>query len=205
MGTELKLKYGCNFDIADPAVGGLSDSEKLDLLVGLSTLKYTQSNSIVCATNGQTVGVGAGQQSRIDCTRIACHKADVWRFRQHPDIRSLRFKSLVKRQDRINWRVRIIEGNLDTAESAELESLLAQTVPRSFDEARERPWLKTLPPICLASDGYLPFADNVREAARHHVGVIAHPGGSSRDDVVTQTCRDLGITLVNTGVRAFHH
>lgn len=95
-------------DIADPVVGRLTDSGKLDLLVALTTLKYTQSNSIVCAVNGQTTGVGAGQQSRIDCTRIACHKSDVWRFRQHPAIRSLLFNPSVKRQDRINWRVRLI-------------------------------------------------------------------------------------------------
>jgi len=191
-------------DIADPVVGRLTDSGKLDLLVALTTLKYTQSNSIVCVTNGQTAGVGAGQQSRIDCTRIACHKADVWRFRQHPAIRSLRFNPSVKRQDRINWRVRLIEGSLDAAESAELDNVL-QTVPPAFNAALERPWLKTLPSIVLASDGYLPFPDNVREAHRHHVSIIAHPGGSTRDDVVTQTCRELGVTLVNTGVRAFHH
>jgi phosphoribosylaminoimidazolecarboxamide formyltransferase/IMP cyclohydrolase len=192
-------------DIADPVVGSLTDSVKLDLLVALTTLKYTQSNSIVCALNGQTVGVGAGQQSRIDCTRIACHKSDVWRFRQHPAIRALRFTPLVKRQDRINWRVRIIEGNLDAAELAELEDVLLDTIRHTFAEASERAWLKTLPPISLASDGYLPFPDNVREAHRHHVGFIAHPGGSTRDDLVTAACRDLGITLVNTGVRAFHH
>jgi AICAR transformylase/IMP cyclohydrolase PurH len=191
-------------DLADPVVGRLTDSAKLDLLVALSTVKYTQSNSIVCATNGQTIGVGSGQQSRIDCTRIACHKADVWRFRQHPAIRSMRFNPTVKRQDRINWRVRIIEGNLSAPESAELEGILMGKTPPTSAEA-ERPWLKTLPPISLASDGYLPFPDNVREAHQHQVGFIAHPGGSTRDDLVTAACKDLGITLVNTGVRAFHH
>ena len=191
-------------DIAEPVVGRLTDSAKLDLLVALSTLKYTQSNSIVCAMNGQTTGIGAGQQSRIDCTRIACQKSDVWRFRQHPAIRAMRFNPSIKRQDRINWRVRIIEGNLDTAESAELEGIVVGKIPHRFAES-ERAWFDMLPPISLASDGYLPFPDNVREAHRHNVGFIAHPGGSTRDDLVTAACRDLGITLVNTGVRAFHH
>jgi AICAR transformylase/IMP cyclohydrolase PurH len=192
-------------DIAEPVVGRLTDPAKLDLLVALSTLKYTQSNSIVCALNGQTVGVGAGQQSRIDCTRIACQKADVWRFRQHPSIRAMRFKSEVKRQDRINWRIRIIEGALDATEFAELKNVLEQNAPNTFADVTRQAWLKTFPPLSLASDGYLPFPDNVREAQRHGVGFIAHPGGSVRDDLVTAACRQLGITLVNTGARAFHH
>jgi phosphoribosylaminoimidazolecarboxamide formyltransferase/IMP cyclohydrolase len=191
-------------DIAKPVVGRLTDAAKLDLLLALTTLKYTQSNSIVCTLNGQTTGIGAGQQSRIDCTRIACQKSDVWRFRQHPTIRAMRFNPSVKRQDRINWRVRVIEGNLDTAESAELERILMGKIPQGFPES-ERTWLGSLPRICLASDGYLPFADNVREAYRHNVGFIAHPAGSTRDDLVSGVCKDLGITLVNTGVRAFHH
>src|SRR5215471_12387045 len=111
-------------DIAEPVVGSLTNSARLDLTVALCTLKYTQSNSIVCALNGQTVGIGAGQQSRIDCTRIACHKADIWRLRQHPSIRSLRFKSVVKRQNRINCRIRLLEGDLDAADRAGLQTIL---------------------------------------------------------------------------------
>lgn len=187
------------------SIGRLTDSARLDLVVALCTLKYTQSNSIVCALNGQTVGVGAGQQSRIDCTRIACHKADIWRLRQHPTIRSLRFKSSIKRQDRINWRIRLAEGTLDAAERAELQGALEENIPDGLNESEKRAWLKSFPPVSLASDGYLPFPDNIREAERHGVCFIAHPGGSSRDELVTATCRDLGITLVTTGVRAFHH
>jgi AICAR transformylase/IMP cyclohydrolase PurH len=160
---------------------------------------------IVCALNGQTVGVGAGQQSRIDCTRIACHKADVWRLRQHPTLRSLRFKSGIKQQDRINWRIRLAEGTLDATERAELQGILEENVPDALNESEKRAWLKSFPPISLASDGYLPFPDNIREAERHDVGFIAHPGGSTRDELVTSACRDLGIALVTTGVRAFHH
>jgi phosphoribosylaminoimidazolecarboxamide formyltransferase/IMP cyclohydrolase len=192
-------------DITKPVTGELSDSAKLDLLVSLSTLKYTQSNSIVCAVNGQTVGVGAGQQSRIDCTRIACQKADVWRLRHHPSIRSMKFKEGVKRQERINWRVRVIEGDLDATELTELEAVLRQDVPQQLDKNARDTWMKTFHPLSLASDGFIPFADNIREAHRHQVGFIAHPGGSVRDDVVASACRELGITLVNTGVRAFHH
>jgi phosphoribosylaminoimidazolecarboxamide formyltransferase/IMP cyclohydrolase len=192
-------------DVAETVVGRLTNSAKLDLLVALCTLKYTHSNSMVCALNGQTVGIGAGQQSRIDCTRIACHKADIWRWRQHPAIRSLRFKSRVKRQDRINWRIRVAERNLEVAERAELEDILEGTTPDSLNDTERLSWLKTFAPVSLASDGYLPFPDNVREAERHRIGFIAHPGGSTRDDLVTATCKDLGIALVATGVRAFHH
>jgi phosphoribosylaminoimidazolecarboxamide formyltransferase / IMP cyclohydrolase len=192
-------------DIAASVVGQLTDSAKLDLLVALCTLKYTQSNSIVCALNGQTVGIGAGQQSRIDCTRIACHKADIWRLRQHKSTRSLRFKPGVKRQDRINWRIRVLERTLDVTERAELETILEENVPDRLNDHERDLWFKGFAPVSLASDGYLPFPDNVREAQRHGVGFIAHPGGSTRDDVVAETCRDLGIALVATGVRAFHH
>jgi phosphoribosylaminoimidazolecarboxamide formyltransferase/IMP cyclohydrolase len=151
------------------------------------------------------VGVGAGQQSRIDCTRIACQKADVWRLRQHPSIRAMRFKSGVKRQDRINWRIRVVEGTLDASERAELQDILEENIPHTLNEGERRLWLKSFTPLSLASDGYLPFPDNVREAERHGVGFIAHPGGSTRDDLVTAACRDLGIALVATGVRVFHH
>jgi phosphoribosylaminoimidazolecarboxamide formyltransferase/IMP cyclohydrolase len=191
-------------DIAEPVVGLLTDSAKLDLLVALCTLKYTQSNSIVCALNGQTVGVGAGQQSRIDCTRIACQKADIWRLRQHPSVRALRFKPPVKRQDRINCRIRLLEGNLAAVDRAELQSILEQ-VPAPFHDAEKHLWLQSFAPVSLASDGYLPFPDNVREAQRHGIGFIVHPGGSTRDSLVAAACRDLGIALVTTGVRVFHH
>jgi phosphoribosylaminoimidazolecarboxamide formyltransferase/IMP cyclohydrolase len=192
-------------DLAETVVGRLTGAAKLDLLVALCTLKYTQSNSIVCALNGQTVGVGAGQQSRIDCTRIAGDKADLWRLRQHPSIRSLRFKSGVKRQDRINWRFRVAEGTLAAAERAELQDILEESIPDVLDDRERHSWLKNFAPVSLASDGYLPFPDNVREAERHGVGFIAHPGGSTRDDAVEAACRDLGIALVATGVRAFYH
>jgi phosphoribosylaminoimidazolecarboxamide formyltransferase/IMP cyclohydrolase len=117
----------------------------------------------------------------------------------------MRFQSGTKRQDRINWRIRVSEAALDAAERAELESILAGNVPDTLDDAARHSWLKSFPPLSLASDGYLPFPDNVREAQRHGVGFIAHPGGSTRDDLVSQKCRDLGIALVHTQVRAFHH
>src|SRR5215831_1685475 len=191
-------------DLADPVVGRLTDPAKLDLLVALCTLKYTQSNSIVCALNGQTVGIGAGQQSRIDCTRIACQKADIWRLRQHPSMRALRFKAGVKRQDRINCRIRVLEGNGAAEDRAELQTML-EAVPASLSDAEKHRWLQSFAPVSLASDGYLPFPDNVREAQRHGIGFIVHPGGSTRDSLVAAACRDLGIALVTTGVRVFHH
>ena len=191
-------------DIADPVVGRLTDSAKLDLLLALCTLKYTQSNSVVCALNGQMVGVGAGQQSRIDSTRIACQKADIWRLRQHRSIRALRFKPSVKRQDRINCRIRLLEGHLAAADRAGLQTML-EHVPAPPHDAEKHSWLQSFVPVSLASDGYLPFLDNVREAQRHGIGFIVHPGGSTRDSLVATACRDLGVTLVATGVRVFHH
>ena len=191
-------------DLANVVCGSLSEDAKRDLLLGLIALKYTQSNSVAFTSDGQTIGVGAGQQSRVDCTKLAGAKADVWRLRRHPNVQNLRFRSGAKRQERINWRVRYIEGDMAAAEQAAFASAL--TEPTSPLSAEERAaWLAKPADVSMASDGFIPFRDNVDCAQRHGVRFIAQPGGSARDAEVASACREYGIAMAHTGVRLFHH
>jgi phosphoribosylaminoimidazolecarboxamide formyltransferase/IMP cyclohydrolase len=168
--------------VADPVCGALDDSTVDDLLLGLITVRYTQSNSVAYVRDGATLGVGAGQQSRIGCVRLAGSKVDSWWLRRHPAIRSIGDPTL-SIQDRIN---RQLDG-LDDG------------------PADRTDWLAQLDRVSLASDGALPFRDNVDHARRHGVRAIAEPGGSIRSDDVASACREHGITLVHTGIRLFHH
>lgn len=191
-------------DLANVVCGSLSEDTKRDLLLGLIALKYTQSNSVAFTSDGQTIGVGAGQQSRVDCTKLASAKADVWRLRCHPNVQILRFVSGAKRQERINWRVRYIEGDMAAAEQAAFAAALAE--PASPLSAEERAaWLAKPANVSMASDGFIPFRDNVDCAQRHGVRFIAQPGGSARDAEVVSACREYGIAMAHTGVRLFHH
>ena len=191
-------------DLANVVCGSLSEDAKRDLLLGLIALKYTQSNSVAFTSDGQTIGVGAGQQSRVDCTTLAGAKADVWRLRRHPNVQNLRFRSGAKRQERINWRVRYIEGDMAAAEQTAFASAL--TEPASTLSAEERAaWLANPAGVSMASDGFIPFRDNVDCAQRHGVRFIAQPGGSARDAEVASACREYGIAMAHTGVRLFHH
>jgi phosphoribosylaminoimidazolecarboxamide formyltransferase/IMP cyclohydrolase len=191
-------------DLAEVVCGELTAEAKRDLLLGLVALKYTQSNSVGYALGGQMIGIGAGQQSRVDCTKLAGAKADLWHLRRHPKVLSLAFKKGVKRQDRINWRVRYIEGDLTRSEEAAFGEALDQPlVLLTEDEKRE--WLARLDGVSLVSDGFIPFRDNIDHAQRHGVRFIAEPGGSTRDDEVEAACREYGITLVHTKLRLFHH
>jgi AICAR transformylase/IMP cyclohydrolase PurH len=191
-------------DLAEVVCGELTAEARRDLLLGLVALKYTQSNSVGYALGGQMIGIGAGQQSRVDCTKLAGAKADLWHLRRHPRVLALAFRKGVKRQDRINWRVRFIEGDLTRSEEAALrEALERPAEPLAEDEKRE--WLGRLRGVCLVSDGFIPFRDNVDHAQRHGVAFIAEPGGSTRDDEVEAACREYGITLVHTKLRLFHH
>jgi phosphoribosylaminoimidazolecarboxamide formyltransferase / IMP cyclohydrolase len=184
--------------------GTLTPAAKRDLILGLITLKYTQSNSVGYSLDGQMIGIGAGQQSRVDCTKLAGQKADVWHLRRHPKVLGLRFKQGVSAQDRINFRVRYIEGDLVPVELAELEAALDQPFePLTADE--KSAWVRALTSVSLTSDGFLPFRDNVDHAARHGVRFIAQPGGSNRDEEVTEACKQYEIAMVHTGVRLFHH
>jgi AICAR transformylase/IMP cyclohydrolase PurH len=175
-----------------------------DLLLGLFVLRRTQSNSVVYVRDGMTLGIGAGQQSRVDCTRLAGAKTDLWWLRRHPAVRALPFASGVRRQDRINWQVRFIEGDLTPDEQRQLSALLDG--PAAELTAGERAaWAEQLTGVAFGSDGYLPFRDNVDHARRHGVSYIAEPGGSIRSGDVEDACRELGITLARTGLRLFHH
>jgi phosphoribosylaminoimidazolecarboxamide formyltransferase / IMP cyclohydrolase len=184
--------------------GALTSAARRDLLLGLITLKYTQSNSVGYSLDGQMIGVGAGQQSRVDCTKLAGGKADIWQLRRHPRVLRLRFKAHVGLQERINFRVRYVEGDLVPSERAALvEALDEPYEPLGADE--KAAWLRGVRGVSLTSDGFVPFRDNIDHAARHGVGYIAQPGGSSRDEEVTAACREHGIAMVHTGVRLFHH
>ncbi|MCX4750143.1 phosphoribosylaminoimidazolecarboxamide formyltransferase [Kitasatospora sp. NBC_01287] len=186
-------------ELLRPAAGEeLDPAAVTDLLLGLAVLRYTQSNSVCYVRDGVTVGIGAGQQSRVDCTRLAGAKADLWWLRRHPAVRALEFRPEVRRQDRINWQLRHLEGETPAAD------LLAAPAPELTDRQRSL-WLAGLTDVRFTSDGALPFRDNVDHAARHGVTHIAEPGGSVRSAEVEQACREHGITLARTGLRLFHH
>jgi len=191
-------------DLRNVICGSLTDAARRDLLLGLITLKYTQSNSVGYSLDGQMIGVGAGQQSRVDCTKLAGQKADVWHLRRHPKVLELPFRRGVKKQDRINWRIRYIEGDLTPMEAESLRTQLERPYePLTQDERQQ--WLHELCGVSLTSDGVFPFRDNVDHAHRHGVKYMAHPGGSIADAEVKEACEALGISMVHTGIRLFHH
>ena len=163
----------------------LTSAQEDDLLLALITLKYTQSNSVCYVKDGQTVGVGAGQQSRIHCTRLAGDKADTWRLRRHPKVLELGFPEGMKRAERDNEIDRFIREELS--------------------EAEKRDWLSRSAGLALGSDAFFPFGDNIERAARSGVVCVAQPGGSIRDDNVIETADKYGIVMCFTGIRLFHH
>jgi AICAR transformylase/IMP cyclohydrolase PurH len=175
-----------------------------DLLLAMATLRYTQSNSVCYVREGTTLGIGAGQQSRVDCTRLAGAKVDTWWLRRHPAVRALTFRPGIRRQDRINWQIRFIEGDLTPDERTRLAEVLSAPAAELTAGERER-WRERLTGVAFASDGALPFRDNVDHASRHGVEYIAEPGGSIRSGEVEAACREHGITLARTGLRLFHH
>ncbi len=183
----------------------LPEEAKRDLIIALIALKYTQSNSVCYAKDGQVIGVGAGQQSRIHCTRLAGNKADVWYLRQHPKVLALPFRSDIRRPDRDN--------TIDVYISDEYEDVLADGVWQNFFTTRPEPlireerraWLDTLTGVSLGSDAFFPFGDNIERAHKTGVCYIAEPGGSIRDDNVIDTCNKYGIVMAFTGLRLFHH
>lgn len=191
-------------DLSQVVCGALSPEAKRDLLLGLAAIKFTQSNSMGFVLGGQTIGIGAGQQSRVDCTRLAAGKADLWRLRSHPKVLGLRFRPQVKRQERINWRVRYLEGDLDSGEARALAAALEEPAEPLGPEER-RAWLAREADIALVSDAFIPFRDNIDLAARHGVRFVAEHGGSARSGEIETACREHGIALVRTGLRLFHH
>lgn len=191
-------------DLANVRTGALTEAAIRDLLLGLVVMKYTQSNSVGYALGGQMIGIGAGQQSRVDCTKLAGAKADLWRLRHHRRALDLPFRKEIRRPDRINFRVRWLEGDLTPAEERELAAALAAPIPPLTAEEK-REWIAGMTGVSMVSDGFLPFRDNIDHAARHGVSFIAEPGGSVRDEEVVAACREYGIALVHTGIRLFHH
>ena len=183
----------------------LPDSAKRDLIIALITLKYTQSNSVCYAVDGQAIGVGAGQQSRIHCTRLAGGKADTWQLRQHEKVLNLPFLPTLGRPDRDN----VIDGYINQNE----EDVCADgnwqkyftSQPAPFTKEEQNAYLATISGVALGSDAFFPFSDNIERAKKSGVSYIAEPGGSIRDDVVIECCNKYGIAMAFTGMRLFHH
>ena len=181
------------------------EEAKRDLIIALITLKYTQSNSVCYAYDGQAIGVGAGQQSRIHCTRLAGTKADTWHLRQHPKVLELPFRDDIRRPDRDN----VIDGYINKneedvcADGIWQKYFKTQPEPLTADEARA--YLDTITGVSVGSDAFFPFSDNIERARKSGVSYIAEPGGSIRDDVVIDCCNKYGIAMAFTGMRLFHH
>ncbi|MBR2043748.1 MAG: phosphoribosylaminoimidazolecarboxamide formyltransferase [Clostridia bacterium] len=183
----------------------MPESAVRDLIISLITLKYTQSNSVCFAVDGQAIGVGAGQQSRVHCTRLAGSKADTWFLRQHDKVLNLPFKDTLGRPDRDN----VIDGYINQNEEDVCKDGVWQkyfTVqPEPFTQAEQRAYLDTISGVALGSDAFFPFDDNIERAKKSGVSYIAEPGGSIRDDVVIECCNKYGIAMAFTGMRLFHH
>jgi len=175
-----------------------------DLLVATIALKYTQSNSVCLAFDGQVIGVGAGQQSRIHCTRLACSKADKWFLRQHPKVLEMKFKKGLKRPDKINAIEQYLEEDLTQAEKQIWETML-ETVPDPLTKQEKNEWLKKSNNVALSSDAFFPFRDNIDRASRSAVKYIVQPGGSIKDVDVIDAANNYGMAMAISEVRLFHH
>lgn len=183
----------------------LPEDKKHDLLISLITLKYTQSNSVCYVKDGQAIGIGAGQQSRIHCTRLAGNKADIWYLRQHQKVLNLPFKKDIRRADRDNTiDVYISDDYMDVLADGIWENFFTEK-PEPLTREEKRAWLDTLTGVSLGSDAFFPFGDNIERAHRSGVQYIAEPGGSIRDDNVIETCDKYNMVLAFTGIRLFHH
>jgi phosphoribosylaminoimidazolecarboxamide formyltransferase / IMP cyclohydrolase len=175
-----------------------------DGLLGLATLRYTQSNSVALVKAGMALGIGSGQQNRVDCVKLAAAKAATWWLRRHPRIRSLPQVPGMSRQDRLNWQIRLAEADLTPRQLAEFSRLFPAAEPALNDSERSS-WITQLDNVTLVSDGFLPFRDNIDHASRIGVGTVVEPGGSGRSSEVEDACAEYGIALVRTGLRLFHH
>ena len=183
----------------------IPDSAKIDMAIAMITLKYTQSNSVCFVKDGQAIGIGAGQQSRIHCTRLAGSKADNWLLRQSPQVLSLPFKDGMKRADRDNAiDLYIGEDYMDVLADGEWERVFTEKPP-GFTKEEKEAWLSKATDVTLGSDAFFPFSDNIERAFRSGVKYIAQPGGSIRDGEVIEACNKHGIAMSFTGIRLFHH
>jgi len=182
----------------------LPDSAKKDLVLASIAIKYTQSNSVGYAKSGMMVGVGAGQQSRVDCVKLAGRKVATWWLRFHPKVKNLAFKEGVKRQDRVNARVRYIEGDMEEAEKTQwLNNFNAAPEPLTAEE--KSTFLKGLDDVAISSDAFFPFRDSIDHATRLGVKYVAQPGGSVADEEVIAACNTYGMAMAFTNLRLFHH
>lgn len=183
----------------------MTEDAKRDLVIALITLKYTQSNSVAYAKNGQVIGVGAGQQSRVHCTRLAGTKADNWWLRQHEKVLNLPFVDNIRRPDRDNAIDNYIgEHPEDVLRDGEWQRVF-KTKPEEFTKAEKEEWLSRLTGVSIGSDAFFPFGDNIERAAKSGVTYVAEPGGSIRDDNVIETCDKYDMVMAFTGQRLFHH
>jgi phosphoribosylaminoimidazolecarboxamide formyltransferase/IMP cyclohydrolase len=183
----------------------IPDSAKTDLMISLIVLKYTQSNSVCYVKDGQAIGIGAGQQSRVHCTRLAGQKADNWFLRQAPQVLNLPFKDGIKRADRDNAiDVYIGDEYMDVLAEGEWQKTFSEKPP-VFTKEEKRAWLDQLTDVALGSDAFFPFGDNIERAKKSGVKYIAEPGGSVRDDNVIAVCNKYNMAMAFTGIRLFHH
>lgn len=202
--NELKIDASLLEDLPT-ANKNLTDEAKRDLIVSLITLKYTQSNSVCYVKNGQAIGVGAGQQSRVHCTRLAGNKADNWYLRQSPRVLELPFKPGLRRPDRDNTiDVYVSDDYMDVLADGQWENFFTEK-PQPFTREQRRQWLDGMTGVALGSDAFFPFGDNIERAHKSGVQFIAQPGGSIRDDNVIEVCDRYGIAMAFTGLRLFHH
>ena len=183
----------------------LPEAAKRDMKVALITLKYTQSNSVCFVKDGQAIGVGAGQQSRVHCTRLAGQKADNWFLRQSPQVMNLQFVDNIRRADRDNAiDVYIGEEYMDVLADGAWEKIF-KVKPEVFTREEKRAWLDQMSGVTLGSDAFFPFSDNIERAHKSGVQYIAEPGGSVRDDAVIECCDKYDMVMAFTGIRLFHH
>ena len=203
--NEVKLDDPALFENIPTANKTFTDEAKRDLIIALITLKYTQSNSVCYVKDGQAIGIGAGQQSRIHCTRLAGNKADIWWLRQHPKVMNLPFIDKIRRADRDNTiDVYISEDHDDVLRDGTWQMFFKEK-PEVLTMEEKKEWIARNTNVALGSDAFFPFGDNIERAHKSGVQFIAQAGGSVRDDNVIETCDKYGIAMAFTGVRLFHH
>ena len=203
--NEIRLDDPSLFDNIPTANKTFSDEAKRDLIISLITLKYTQSNSVCYVKDGQAIGIGAGQQSRIHCTRLAGNKADIWWLRQHPKVMNLPFVDGIHRADRDNTIDVYISDDYDDVLREGTWQMFFKEKPEVLTREEKKEWIAKNTKVALGSDAFFPFGDNIERAHKSGVEFIAQAGGSVRDDNVIETCDKYGIAMAFTGVRLFHH
>ena len=203
--NEVKLDDPALFENMPTANKTFTDEAKRDLIIALITLKYTQSNSVCYVKDGQAIGIGAGQQSRIHCTRLAGNKADIWWLRQHPKVMNLPFIDKIRRADRDNTIDVYISDDHDDVLREGTWQMFFKEKPEVLTMEEKKEWIAKNTKVALGSDAFFPFGDNIERAHKSGVEYIAQAGGSVRDDNVIETCDKYGIAMAFTGVRLFHH